>query len=99
MTHKIKLSAVAGAVVLALGAQAAMAGNGSPGGAHDYSLNIIGVEKTKKNVKMTDSSRRTIFVPLRSAKVGTSSCNYDASGECITTEIVNSKIWLVQGDS
>ncbi len=98
MTHKIKLSAVAGAVVLALGAQAAMAGNGSPGGSHDYSLNVIGVEKGKR-AKMTDSSRRTIFVPLKSEKVGQSDCNYDASGACITTEIVNSKIWLVQGDS
>lgn len=98
MTHKIKLSAVAGAVVLALGAQGAVAGNGTPQGAHDYSLNIIGVEKGKK-VNMTDSNRRTIFVPLRSSKTGTSDCNYDSSGTCNTTELVNSKIWLVQGDS
>lgn len=34
-----------------------------PNGGH-YNLNIIGVEKAKK-VDMTDSSRHTIFVPLR----------------------------------
>jgi len=101
MTHKIKLSAVAGAVVLALGAQGAVAagGHGGPQGSHDYQLNIIGVEKGK-NARMTDSSRRTIFVPLKSEKTGQfSKPNFGTDGTTTQTAIVDSKIWLVPGDS
>ncbi len=99
MTHKIKLSAVAGAVVLALGAQGALAGNGAPKGPHDYQLNIIGVEKGKK-ARMTDSNRKTIFVPLYSKTTGQySKPNFGTDGTTTQTAIVDSKIWLVPGDS
>ncbi|MFZ8987383.1 MAG: hypothetical protein ACO21O_11190, partial [Steroidobacteraceae bacterium] len=101
MTHKIKLSAVAGAVVLALGAQGALAaaGHGGPQGPHDYQLNIIGVEKGKK-ARMTNNDRRTIFVPLKSTKTGQySKPNFNEDGVGVQTAIVDSKIWLVPGDS
>jgi len=100
MTHKT-LSAVAGAVVLALGATSAVAaaGHGGPQGPHDYQLNIIGVEKGKK-ARMTNNDRRTIFVPLKSTKTGEySKPNFNQDGVGVQTAIVDSKIWLVPGDS
>jgi hypothetical protein len=44
------------------GLQSGAKGNGAPSGAH-YNLNIIGVDKSK-GASLTDSNRRTIFVPL-----------------------------------
>jgi hypothetical protein len=73
-------------------------GNGAPPGAH-YNLNIIGVEKAK-TADMTGSNRHTIFVPLKSTKTGRhSKDNFDETGTGVQTAIVNSKIWLVPGDS
>lgn len=65
----------------------AIAGNGAPSGAH-YNLNIIGVENAKKS-NLTDSNRRTIFVPLYSKTTGVNSMD--------GTAIVDSKIWLTPG--
>lgn len=73
-------------------------GNGAPSGPH-YNLNIIGVEK-EKSAPMIGSNRHTIFVPLISTKSGKySKPNFDVNGTGVQTEIVDSKIWLVPGDS
>ena len=49
---------------------------------------------------MNDTSRRTIFVPLRSSKTGKNSVpNCTSTESCATTALVDSKIWLVPGDS
>jgi len=92
-------AAVGAAVAVALFAGQALAGgNGAPSGAH-YNLNIIGVEKGKTS-PMTGSNRHTIFVPLKSTKSGQySKPNFDANGTGVQTAIVDSKIWLVPGDS
>ena len=95
-----KWSAMAIAVALVLGSSAALAegGNGAPSGAH-YNLNIIGVEKGKTST-LTDSNRHTIFVPLVSTKSGQySKPNFNTSGTGVQTAIVDSKIWLVPGDT
>jgi len=91
--------AVASAAALMFASGAALAaGNGAPPGAH-YNLNIIGVEKGKTST-MTDSSRHTIFVPLKSTKTGEySKPNFDVNGTGAQTAIVDSKIWLVPGDT
>lgn len=90
--------AVVGASFAALLAGPAVAGNGAPSGAH-YNLNIIGVEK-EKTAPMTDSNRHTIFVPLTSSKTGQySKPNFDETGTGVQTAIVDSKIWLVPGDT
>ena len=96
-----RLTSITG-VALAAGifSMSAMAGqgNGAPSGPH-YNLNIIGVEKGK-SAPMTNSNRHTIFVPLKSTKSGQySKPNFDASGTGVQTAIVDSKIWLVPGDS
>jgi hypothetical protein len=58
------LSLVAlGALLLAVASSASGTGNGGPSGSH-YNLNIIGVDNPKK-AAMDDSSRHTLFVPLR----------------------------------
>jgi hypothetical protein len=97
-------SALASATALILASGAALAadngvtGNGAPPGAH-YNLNIIGVEKGK-NPTMTGSNRHTIFVPLKSTKTGElSKPNFDSNGTGAQTAIVDSKIWLVPGDT
>ena len=92
-------AAVATALVGALAAPAfAGEGNGAPSGPH-YNLNIIGVEKAK-SAPMTGSNRHTIFVPLKSTKSGQySKPNFDVTGTGVQTAIVDSKIWLVPGDS
>jgi hypothetical protein len=94
-----KVSALATVLAFALGSGAAFAaGNGAPSGPH-YNLNLIGVEKGKQS-SMTDSSRHTIFVPLKSTKTGDySKPNFDATGTGAQTAIVDSKIWLVPGDT
>jgi hypothetical protein len=91
--------AVATGVALMLASAAALAaGNGAPSGSH-YNLNIIGVEKSK-TAPMTGSNRHTIFVPLKSTKTGQySKPNFDETGTGVQTAIVDSKIWLVPGDS
>ncbi|MFM8310383.1 MAG: hypothetical protein ACKOAZ_00630 [Ilumatobacteraceae bacterium] len=65
MSKKI-LALITGGLVAAgaigLGAASTSAGNGAPSGSH-YNLNIIGVSNPKKT-SMTDTQRRTIFVPL-----------------------------------
>ncbi|MFM2183119.1 MAG: hypothetical protein RJB61_1413 [Actinomycetota bacterium] len=65
MNKKI-LALITGGLVAAgaigLGAASTSAGNGAPSGNH-YNLNIIGVSNPKKTT-MTDTQRRTIFVPL-----------------------------------
>jgi hypothetical protein len=95
--NKFVLS-VSAAAVAALMAGPVLAGNGAPSGAH-YNLNIIGVSKGK-TAKMTGSNRHTIFVPLKSKKSGYySKPNFDGSGTGVQTAIVDSKIWLVPGDS
>jgi hypothetical protein len=87
------------AVALVLSSTAVLAaGNGAPSGAH-YNLNIIGVEKGKTST-MTDSNRHTIFVPLRSTRTGEySKPNFSTTGTGVQTAIVDSKIWLVPGDT
>ena len=94
-----RTSAMAIAVAFVLGSSVAMAaGNGAPSGAH-YNLNIIGVEKGKTST-MTDSNRHTIFVPLKSTKTGEySKPNFGTTGTGVQTAIVDSKIWLVPGDT
>ena len=92
------LAATAAIALVAALAAPAMAGNGAPSGAH-YNLNIIGVEK-EKNATMTGSNRHVIFVPLKSQKTGQfSKPNFNQNGEGVQTAIVDSKIWLVPGDS
>lgn len=65
MNKKI-LALITGGLVAAgaigLGAASTSAGNGAPSGSH-YNLNVIGVSNPKKT-SMTDTQRRTIFVPL-----------------------------------
>lgn len=94
-----KPSAMTVAVALVLSSTAVLAaGNGAPSGAH-YNLNIIGVEKGKTST-MTDSNRHTIFVPLRSTRTGEySKPNFSTTGTGVQTAIVDSKIWLVPGDT
>jgi hypothetical protein len=76
----------------------AQTGNGAPKGPH-YNLNILGVENAKKQ-PLTSSNRHSIFVALKSTKTGQKSVpNYDTSGTGVQTAIVDSKIWLVPGDS
>ena len=75
-------------IALTMATLPALAGNGAPTGPH-YNLNIIGVENPKKDGSMTDSNRRTIFVPLKSSKTGVNSTD--------GTAIVDSKIWLTPG--
>lgn len=97
---KTFVSAAVAAAVTAILAGPAFAGegNGAPSGAH-YNLNIIGVEKDK-NATMTGSNRHTIFVPLKSTKTGQfSKPNFDETGTGVQTAIVDSKIWLVPGDT
>lgn len=99
MNRRHQTSAMAVAIALVLGSSAALAaGNGAPSGAH-YNLNIIGVEKGKTS-SMTGSNRHTIFVPLKSTKTGEySKPNFDETGTGMQTAIVDSKIWLVPGDT
>lgn len=99
MNRRHQTSAMAVAIALVLGSSAALAaGNGAPSGAH-YNLNIIGVEKGKTS-PMTGSNRHTIFVPLKSTKTGEySKPNFDETGTGLQTAIVDSKIWLVPGDT
>lgn len=85
---KITSMAIAATMVAAVSLPA-FAGNGAPSGAH-YNLNIIGVDKAKKP-KMTGTSGRTIFVPLKSSKTGIYSTNNNVA-------IVDSKIWLIPGN-
>jgi len=95
-----RIASLAGFVALALGSSAAMAGggNGAPPGPH-YNLNVIGVDKGK-TAPMTGSNRHTIFVPLKSTKTGDfSKPNFDSTGTGTQTAIVDSKIWLVPGDT
>ena len=94
------MTSLAGIVVLVLSTGAATAGegNGAPPGPH-YNLNIIGVDKGK-TAPMTGSNRHTIFVPLKSTKTGElSKPNFDPTGAGTQTAIVDSKIWLVPGDT
>jgi hypothetical protein len=93
------IASLAGIVALVLGSTAmAGGGNGAPSGAH-YNLNIIGVDKGK-TAPMTGSNRHTIFVPLKSTKTGDfSKPNFDPTGTGTQTAIVDSKIWLVPGDT
>jgi hypothetical protein len=90
------------AVVAALIAGPAVAGNGNgaPSGPH-YNLNIIGVENPK-TAKLTGSDRHTIFMPLYSTKnngqISHCADNGDGgtlSGSC--TAIVDNPIWLIPG--
>jgi hypothetical protein len=86
------------ALVLSAGTATAAGGNGAPAGPH-YNLNIIGVEKGK-TAPMTSSNRHTIFVPLKSTKTGElSKPNFGTTGSATQTAIVDSKIWLVPGDT
>jgi hypothetical protein len=86
------------AVVLSTSTAIAAGGNGAPPGPH-YNLNIIGVDKGK-TAPMTGSNRHTIFVPLKSTKTGEfSKPNFDETGAGTQTAIVDSKIWLVPGDT
>ena len=94
------IGSFAGMLALVLGSSTALAGggNGAPPGPH-YNLNIIGVDKGKTS-PMTGTSRHTIFVPLKSTKTGElSKPNFDATGAGTQTAIVDSKIWLVPGDT
>jgi hypothetical protein len=93
------MASLTGIVALVLGSTAmAGGGNGAPSGAH-YNLNIIGVDKGK-TAPMTGSNRHTIFVPLKSTKTGDfSKPNFDPTGTGTQTAIVDSKIWLVPGDT
>ena len=76
----------------------AQTGNGAPKGPH-YNLNIHGVENAK-TAPMTGSNRHSIFVALKSTKTGQKSVpNFDTSGTGVQTSIVDSKIWLVPGDT
>lgn len=89
--EKLGFSKLVAGIALAAAAIPAMAGttgNGAPAGPH-YQLNIIGVENAKKS-NLTDSNRRTIFVPLKSSRTGVYSTNNN-------TAIVDSKIWLTPG--
>jgi hypothetical protein len=90
------------AALAAVSASPALAqtGNGAPKGPH-YNLNILGMENAKSEKSpMTGSNRHTIFVALKSTKTGQKSVpNYDTSGTGVQTAIVDSKIWLVPGDS
>lgn len=81
------VSTLMAGIALTITTLPALAGNGAPSGAH-YNLNIIGVENAKKS-NLTDSNRRTIFVPLVSSKTGVNSMD--------GTAIVDSKIWLTPG--
>lgn len=90
--EKLGISKLVAGMALAAAVPAMAAditGNGGPSGPH-YQLNIIGVENPKKAGSMTDSNRRTIFVPLKSSKTGVNSTNN-------STAIVDSKIWLTPG--
>jgi len=75
-------------IALTMTSLPALAGNGAPSGSH-FQINIIGVENPKKAGSMTDSNRRTIFVPLKSSRTGVNSMD--------GTAIVDSKIWLTPG--
>jgi hypothetical protein len=90
------------AALAAVSASPALAqtGNGAPKGPH-YNLNILGMENAKSEKSpMTGSNRHTIFVALKSTKTGQKSVpNYDTSGTGVQTAIVDSKIWLVPGDT
>lgn len=84
---KLGFSTLMAGITLTMTTLPALAGNGAPSGAH-YNLNIIGVTNPKKP-DMTDSQRRTIFVPLKSSRTGVNSTD--------GTVIVDSKIWLTPG--
>lgn len=89
--EKLGFSKLVAGIALAAATLPVMAGttgNGAPSGPH-YQINIIGVENPKKDGSMTDSNRRTIFVPLKSSKTGVNSMD--------GTAIVDSKIWLTPG--
>src|SRR5215510_6084829 len=92
------VSAVALALVLAAPATGAGVGNGAPRGTH-YNLNIHGMENAK-NPTMTGNDGHSIFVPLVSTKTDVfSKPNFNQNGTGVQTQIVDSKIWLVPGDT
>src|SRR5215216_4089848 len=76
---KIANLAMASALTLAVASTALAAGNGAPSGSH-YTLNIIGVSKSK-TADMTGSDRHTIFVALGSKTAAVQSKIYLYQGE------------------